>query len=453
MAVTSIWRVKGWLGKVIGYAKNPEKTGLADVIAYAADEDKTSDRDDLLQYVSGINCGTATARMEMLSVKKRFGKEDGVTAYHGYQSFAPGEGPPNIVHEIGVRLAEELWGDRFQVLVATHLDRENHLHNHFVINTVSFIDGKKYHRTRQDYLRLQQVSDKLCLEYGLSVIEHPERGRGKSYGEWRAQTEQKPTYAGMMKADIDWAVSKARTESQFYHLLREKGYRFKFGKDLTLRAPGRERGLKLVRNFGENYTLEAIRIRILQKDEKPVKSGFPDKEKKQVPKNLRAYPGKRPKRKISGLKGLYLHYCYLLGILPKKQSLQPEQVNVMLREELIRLYTIIEETKLLCRFRIDTAEQLIQFRDKLEQKQEGLNGKKRQLQRKYRTIHTPEEAVQVKEEIKELNRRTKEIRKELKLCRGIEERSGFMKEKLQLMNQEHGRERVVKKYEYIRRGS
>ena len=191
----------------------------------------------------------------------------------------------------------------------------------------------------------------------------------------------------------------------------------------------------------------------MQKDEKPIKSGFPDKEKKQVPKNLKAYPGKRPKRKISGLKGLYLHYCYLLGILPKKQSLQPEQVNVMLREELIRLHTIIEETKLLCRFRIDTAEQLIQFRDKLEQKQEGLNGKKRQLQRKYRTIHTPEEAVQVKEEIKELNRRTKEIREELKLCRGIEERSGFMKEKLQLMNQEHGRERMVKKYEYIRGGS
>ena len=72
MAVTSIWRVKGRIGKVIGYAKNPEKTGLADVIAYAADEDKTSDRDDLLQYVSGINCGTATARMEMLSVKKRY---------------------------------------------------------------------------------------------------------------------------------------------------------------------------------------------------------------------------------------------------------------------------------------------------------------------------------------------------------------------------------------------
>ena len=84
-------------------------------------------------------------------------------------------------------IRDRLWGDRYQVIVATHLDKENHLHNHFVLNTVSFADGIKYHRTRKDYHEMQAVSDALCREYGLSVIEHPQQGRGKQYGEWRAE--------------------------------------------------------------------------------------------------------------------------------------------------------------------------------------------------------------------------------------------------------------------------
>ena len=154
MATTSIWRVKGWLGKVVIYAENPEKTAnpkfyadqelaehdgqqLSDVIRYAVNSEKTQktgneDGAPLHRFVSGINCSPATARDEMLAVKKRFGKEDGTVAYHGYQSFAPGEATPELAHEIGVKLATRLWGDRYQVIVATHLDKENHLHNHFV---------------------------------------------------------------------------------------------------------------------------------------------------------------------------------------------------------------------------------------------------------------------------------------------------------------------------------
>ena len=153
MAVTSIWRVKGWLGKVVVYVENPDKTTnpayyekenmtdrecqeLDDVIAYAINSDKTQQIDTeeeiVERFVSGLNCHPATARMEMMAVKKRFGKEDGTVAYHGYQSFAPGEATPEIAHQIGVELAQRLWGDRYQVVVATHLDKENHLHNHFV---------------------------------------------------------------------------------------------------------------------------------------------------------------------------------------------------------------------------------------------------------------------------------------------------------------------------------
>ena len=166
MATTSIWRVNGWLGKVLIYIENPDKTenpdffekqdmdgkeaqGLSDVIEYAVQQQKTgktveSEGETVMrQFVSGVNCRPATARDEMIAVKKRFGKEDGTVAYHGYQSFAPGEATPELAHEIGLALAKKLWGEKYQVLVATHLDRENHLHNHFVVNTVSFVDGIK----------------------------------------------------------------------------------------------------------------------------------------------------------------------------------------------------------------------------------------------------------------------------------------------------------------------
>ena len=188
MATTSIWRVHGKIGKVLIYAGNPDKTieespiampdginrdALEDVILYAAREDATNKK----QYVSGVNCTPANAREKMLKVKDEYDKHGGVIAYHGYQSFAEGEVTPETAHEIGKRLAERLWGDRFQVLVATHLDKQSHIHNHFVLNTVSFVDGKKYHRTNEDYIRMQQESDRLCLEYGLSIIEVP-AGKG-----------------------------------------------------------------------------------------------------------------------------------------------------------------------------------------------------------------------------------------------------------------------------------
>ena len=197
MATTSIWRVKGWLGKVLIYIENPDKTenpdffekqdmdgkeaqGLSDVIEYAVRQEKTGritpgeeGAPVMQRFVSGVNCSPSTARDEMMAVKKRFGKEDGTVAYHGYQSFAPGEATPELAHEIGLALAKKLWGEKYQVLVATHLDKAHHLHNHFVVNTVSFVDGIKYYRSEKDYFAMQRESDRLCREYGLSVIEKP----------------------------------------------------------------------------------------------------------------------------------------------------------------------------------------------------------------------------------------------------------------------------------------
>ena len=386
MATTSIWAVKGWLGKVVLYIENPDKTdnpkfyrqeeltdvqtqSLSDVIDYAVRAEKTTVTPDdesamvVRQFISGINCLPSTARDEMLAVKKRFGKEDGVIAYHGYQSFAPGEATPELAHEIGVKLAQRLWGERYQVLVATHLDKENHLHNHFVLNTVSFVDGIKYHRTEKDYHDMRTVSDTLCREYNLSVIQRPQAGKSKHYGEWRAEQEQRPTWRGLIRSEIDELIRQSVTEKQFYYLLRQKGYEVKFGKDISVRPPGKERFVRLTRNFGEAYTAEAIRQRILQQP-------LPQPERQMTdtpsPKTYRVQGSRQTARKITGFRALYFYYCYKLGIFPKGRPQNRARLHFLLREDLLKLNNISQEVRLLAQHQIDTAEQLALYKKEQE---------------------------------------------------------------------------------------
>lgn len=479
MAVTSIWSIKGWIGKVINYAENPDKTkeqtnqelilesetgqlqGFNDVITYAVNAEKTrreqsesvetelvGESEELMeQYVSGINCAPTTAREEMIAVKKRFGKEGGIVAFHGYQSFAPGECNPAMAHEIGKKLAEELWGSQYQVLIATHLDKANHLHNHFVVNSVSFLDGKRYHRTNQDYRDMRMVSDRLCKEYQLSVVGQPEQGKGKHYAEWQAEQQGKPSYHSMVKADVDEAIRKARTEKQFFFYLREKGYLFKFGKDITIRPEGRERGLKLKRNFGENYSLEAIRVRILEENE------LPAEKKISVGKYYRIQISGNFKqtRKIGGLRGLYLHYCYLLGILPKNRlSISAKQVHVLFREDLLKLNTISKETKLLCHYHIDTAEQLFLLKESLQKKMEQCVEERKHLRYKIRADRPEEEIQEMKEQIKVLTEKIGMLRKKTALCDGIAARSKVIEEKFKMVREEK-EQKEEQRHEHIRR--
>ena len=132
---------------MLDYAGNEEKTvnpdyceadlqGLRDVMDYSCQDYKTEKQ----HYVSGINCSPEIARQEMLDTKRQYRKMGGIIAFHAYQSFSPGEVTADMAHEIGMKLAQEMWGDRFEVIIATHLDRA-HLHNHFVLNSMSFKDG------------------------------------------------------------------------------------------------------------------------------------------------------------------------------------------------------------------------------------------------------------------------------------------------------------------------
>ncbi|MFR6147756.1 relaxase/mobilization nuclease domain-containing protein, partial [Neglectibacter timonensis] len=151
MAVTKIWKIEGWLGDSLIYIENPEKTrnpmvvgnpnleksqyqAMDDVIEYASNDD--GEYHGMERFVTGVNCSADTARAEMIATKEAFGKNDSICGYHGIQSFMPGEVTPEIAHEIGVKLAQKMWGDHFQIVVATHLDHD-HIHNHFIVNSVA----------------------------------------------------------------------------------------------------------------------------------------------------------------------------------------------------------------------------------------------------------------------------------------------------------------------------
>ena len=132
--------------------------------------------------------------------------------------------------------------------------------------------------------------------------------------------------------------------------------------------------------------------------------------------------------------------------------MQPGQVHVLLREELLKLHTIAEETRLLCQYKIDTAEQLFQVQGELEHEKERLVGERRHLQYQCRSIRDSERMAQVKREIKELNGKIGKNRRKIKLCQGIGERSCLMREKIRIVHQEKNREKEVQRHEYIGRG-
>ena len=251
----------------------------------------------------------------------------------------------------------------------------------------------------------------------------------------------------MVKADVDEAIRKARTEKQFFFYLREKGYSFKFGKDITIRPEGRERGLKLKRNFGENYSLEVIRVRILEENE------LPAEKKISVGKYYRIQVSGNFKqtRKIRGLRGLYLHYCYLLGILPKNRlSISAKQVHVLFREDLLKLNTISKETKLLCHYHIDTAEQLFSLKERLQKQMEQCVKERKHLRYKIRADRPEEEIQEMKEQIKVLTEKIGMLRKEAALCDGIAARSKVIEEKFKMVREEKEK-KEEQSHEHIRR--
>ena len=445
MAVCEIWDVRGRLDHPIDYAENPEKTAnpkyteadlqaMVDVMEYATNKDKTEQR----YFVTGVNCDPTTARDEMMIAKAQWNDESEIVCYHGFQSFKHGEVTPEQAHEVGVKLAQKMWGDRFQVIVATHLNTDC-LHNHFVVNSVSFTDGKHYHDNKANLRLLRQRSDELCREYALSVIEQPS-GKKKPYALYQAEKNGMPTRDNVTRQAVDEAISKSFTLKDFDRIMAEMGYRVSFDpnrKYWTVIGKGWKRPKRLYK-LGENYTNEKIMERITENSYAVKFSRFAEPQR--TVKVFRVKGSLKATKKIGGLRGLYLHYCYKLGILPKNKKPNYARLHYLLKDDLMKMEAITQETRLLCRNRIDTVEQLLSYKGSLETEKTDLLQKRKELYSKSRKTGG-EEKEAIRSQLSDLSKRLSVIRKEVKLCESIEARNAALKEKLSTIRADEEQQR------------
>lgn len=440
MATTKIWAVKSRVDHVLDYATNGEKTAftwneqelqaMRDVMDYAMDDAKTEKQ----FYVTGLQCDLPNARTQMARTKRVFQKEDGILAFHGYQSFKPGEVTPEIAHEIGVKLAEELWPDH-QVIVATHLDKA-HIHNHLVLNSVS-LHGKKFYATKASYQQMRAASDRLCKEYGLSVITEHAAYFPKHYMEWNAEQSGQPTWRSSIRTDMDMAVKASMTFQQFISSMKQKGYVLeRRGSFLRIKSPGMKRFVRL-RSLGPGYSESDIQRRILQKR-------YPERPPSPPPKKAKKIPVQGDFRlsKITwkGLRALY--YFYIRKLRQAKQ--QPREfIPDALRVDLRNLDAISEQAKFLTRYRLDTGEQVDSLKKRLSRQVSDLQSEQKTLSNeKRRTGTTDERKAQIQEQMSKVSLLIKDARKDLKLCDAVLERSLLIQEKKRVLQGQHEPEKA-----------
>ena len=403
MAYTSVIPVRR-LDRAVKYVMNKEKTtavSLQDALDYAANRDKTEQS----CFESSYACTLETAFADMRQTKERWHKSGGVQGYHLVQSFAAGEVTPELAHRIAKELADRVLGGRYEYVIGTHLNTD-HIHSHIVWNSVSCVDGKKYRSNYKSYvMEIRTVSDELCRKYKLSVIDTENSNHvAKPYAEWLAEKNNHPTWRTAIRQDVDEAIQQSLTWRQFLNALERKGYEVRMGRKYpVLRPPGKERFVRF-KTLGKRYTPEAIQTRILYP-----RSYRPYVENPPTIQHGRLHSGKKPHRKLTGLRALYYRYLYELGALPRK----PSRSSYAVRQDAYKLDQRIRQMEFLSRNNIDTLTQLETYRQALQTEIWQLQTKRKQLP-KTDDVQSQRESV---------NTALKQLRQEERLCRKIAEHS------------------------------
>ena len=239
MAVTKTHPIKSTLKAAIDYICNPEKT-------------------DGKLLVSSYGCAAETADIEFSWTRRHAIDKGTHLGRHLIQAFEPGEVTPEEAHEIGMQLAKETLGGKYEFVLTTHIDK-NHIHNHLIFNAVSFTDYKHYHSNKRSYHYIRRTSDRICKEHGLSVI-IPGKDKGKSYIEHQA-AQAGTSYKAALKKAIDRLIPGSAGFEDLLLRLQREGYEIKRGKYVSCRAPGQERFTRM-KTLGVDYTEETIASRI-----------------------------------------------------------------------------------------------------------------------------------------------------------------------------------------------
>ena len=247
MAITKTHPIKSTLKKALDYVLDPQKT-------------------DETILVSSFACSPETADIEFEWTREQGENKGSCLARHLIQSFKPGEVTPEQAHEIGMKLAEEVLGGKYEFVLSTHTDK-GHVHNHLIFNTVSFVDYKKYHSNKSTYHFIRRISDKLCIEYGLSVVE-PSKNKGKSYPEYTADRNGL-SWKSQLRLAIDKAVRRSRDFDDFLLRMELAGYTVKRQeKNISFCNSERNKFMRS-KTLGGNYTVEAIKKRITEQRSRP----------------------------------------------------------------------------------------------------------------------------------------------------------------------------------------
>ena len=450
MAYTKIFAIRRRLDDRVKYAVNGEKTELDAGIAYTVNPEKTKQ----VRFVKVLNCDEDNAFDAMRAVKRKFKKTGGVLGYHIIQSFAPGEVTPEQAHKIGIEFARRMFGNDFQVVIGTHLDKA-HPHNHIIVNSVSCSDGHKYHSSPESYFKeIRATSDELCRENGLSVIDP--QGKGKHYGEWKAEQDGKPTIRNMIRADMDAIIAEAYTLDTFFMLLERKGYtvhrRGPHRKYTTVQPKGAKRAIRLA-SLGDEYTEEGIKKRLAQQRQNNLYHApalhTPKKRVKRYRVRGLFFYAQQPK--ITGFHALYLRYLYLLRRTRRRK--QPYRAPFQLRQEAAKFERYQAQFKYLLEQDITTTGELEQRIAVLEGEIAALTDERKPLYQQRKEASDEEAQEQISAEIDRHTAALREKRRELALCRRIQADIPQVSDRLRQAREEHNENvrKEERQHEYQRR--
>ena len=442
MATTKICKVQKRLDKVINYATNEEKTknnyseygmdefdSIRQVMTYATNPDKTEKQ----FYTTGINCEVKDVVKQMQLVKTIYGKENGILAFHAYQSFNKGEVTPEIAHEIGVKLANEMWGDRFQVVVSTHLNT-GHLHNHFVINSVSFKDGKKYYSNLTNTALLRKTSDEICEEYGLSVLKEKTCKSGINFENFYKKSTKESEYIQFAKEDLDYAINHALSIKQFENILFSMGYKYYYraGK-LSIRKEPHKRNIRVERRFGEEYSMDNIKHIIF--DINPWRKYEKINFVATIPARKFIYHGHAKNLyKSKGLVALFRYYCFLLKVYPKKQ--QQYRMPPEMRREVKRLEQYSDEANMMCKYKLKTLDDVRNCKELKQNELKNLYNERNRLYYKRKGLDGGTEKDAVTEDIIKVTDKIKNAKREVFYCDDIVERTNKILDEIKFIEEE-----------------
>ncbi len=439
MGTTKIWAIKDSLSRVLDYASNPKKTAYTDlqkVLHYAEQGSKTVS-DEETCFVTGVNCNAETAFDEMLAVQRRFGKTGGNVAYHAYQSFKTGEVSKELCHQIGVELARKMWGDEYQVLVATHLDTQT-LHNHFVINAVNMWDGNKFNCNEGVYWRFRSLSDQLCAEHHLTVIKNPQGKTPRSI--YFAEKNGEPTKFNLMRQAIDYAVEHSLNFKEFKTIMSDQGYVVNLNENRTywtIRCVNSKKCVRMVR-LGEEYSNQEIQRRIYGRDTQSAWKNNREyyaerKEMRNFQPKCFVFRGSFKKvKKHTGIYALYLHYCYLLGKLSKYHQRQP--LSPEMREAWRHLDRLSTQVTLLSHKKLSTLEDVSVFIQETDQSIQEVAAARQKIYNKLRRCGD-EDRPQLQKRRDDCTTLLKQYRKEKRVAQTIIEDNPKIKEKIRIETQ------------------